>query len=223
VLVRPDLFPVQTLALLGPDRIRDLLLDGGSVLAGAKGTGATGHLLGEIQGLIGDQEGPGPEELLYAVRFLVGVRVSVDRGDLADGLLPDPEEPEGDLFDRAERWRDRTEALLERFGAVSCEPPTPWEGARVELLTCALRQLADLALEAEGLDLTRTPYPALSSRVDLLPDGLQVELIRDRRVLTGTVMGLELIGPALEDLLEAIVGEYPAPETDAAPPRMVVH
>jgi hypothetical protein len=223
VLVRPDLFPVQTLALLGPAGIRDLLIDGGSVLARGPGTGVTGRLLGEIRALVGDREGAGPEELLYAVRFLVGVRASVDRGDLADGLMPDPEEPEEAYLDRVERWRDRTEALLERFGAVTIEPPTPWGEARVELLTCALRQLVDLALGAEGYDPARTPYPELRSRIELLPDGLQVELVRDGRVLTGTVMGLELIGPALEGLLDAIAEEYPVLETEIAPARVLVH
>lgn len=223
VLVRPDLFPVQTLALLGPAGIRELLLDGGSVLAGRPGTGATGRLLGEICALVGDREGAGPEELLYAVRFLVGVRASVDRGDLADGLRPDPEEPEEALLDRNERWRDRVEALVEPFGAVTIEPPTPWGEARVELLTCALRQLADLALGAEGYDPARSPYPELQSRIELLLDGLQVELIRDGRVLTGTVMGLELIGPALEGVLDAIADEYPVLEPERAPARVLVH
>lgn len=223
VLVRPDLFPVQTLALLGPAGIRDLLVDGGSVLARRPGTGATGRLLAEIRALVGDREGAGPEELLYAVRFLVGVRASVDRGDLTDGLLADPEETEEALLDRIERWRDRTEALVEPFGAVTIDPPTPWGEARVELLTCALRQLADLALGAEGYDPARSPYPELCSRIELLPDGLQVELIRDGRVLTGTVMGLELIGPALEGLLDAIADEYPVLEPEHAPARVMVH
>jgi hypothetical protein len=223
VLVRPDIFPVQTLALLGPAKIRGLLLDGGSVLARGSGTGATGRLLTEIRALVGEREGTGPEELLYAVRFLVGVRASVDRGDLADGLLPDPEETEEEILDRVQRWRDRAEALLERFGAVTIEPPTPWGEARVELLTCALRQLADLALGAEGYDPARTPYPELRSRIELLPDWLQVELIRDGRVLTGTVMGLELIGPALEGLLDAIADEYPVLEPERAPARALVH
>ena len=223
VLVRPELFPVQTLALLGPAGIRDLLVDGGSVLARRPGTGATSRLLAEIRTLVGGREGSGREELLYAVRFLVGVRASVDRGGLSDGLRPDPREPEEALSDRIERWQDRAEVLLERFGAVTIEPPIPWGEARVELLTCALRQLADLTLGAEGYDPDRTPHPELRSRIKFLQDGLQVELIRDGRVLTGTVMGVEMIGPTLEELLDAIAEEYPVLEQDIAPTRVLVH
>lgn len=223
VLLRPEPFPVQTLALLGPSGLRDLLVDGGSILAGNPGTGTTARLLSEIRDLIGDREKAMPDELRYVVRFLVGVRASVDRGDLADGLLPDPGEPEEALLNRIERWRDRTETLVEPFGAVMIEPPTPWGEARVELLTCALRQLTDLALGAEGYDPARAPYPELHSRIEMLPDGLQVELIRDGRVLTGTVMGTELIGPALEELLEAISDEYPVLEHESAPARALLH
>ena len=223
VLVRPDLFPVQTLALLGPAGIRDLLTDGGSVLARGPGTGATGRLLSEIRALVGDPETAGLNEQIYVVRFLVGVRASVDRGDLADGLLPNPEEPEEAFLDRFHRWEDRTDGLLDRFGVVMVEPPTPWGEARVDLLICALRQLAILALETEGYDTTRAPHPELCSRIELLPDGLQVELFRDGRVLTGTVMGLELIGPALEGLLDAIACAYPVLEAERAPARALVH
>lgn len=223
VFVRPDLFPVQALALLGPDRIRDLLLDGVSVLGRKPETGATVKLIQEAADLIDAPQKTGPGEITFGVRFLVGARMSLDRGDLADGLLPDPDEAEEELLDRVESWRDETEGLAARFGAVTFEPPTPWGEARVELLTCALRQLADLALEAEGLDLIGSPYPEISSHLRLTPEDLVVELFRDGRPLTGIAMSGALIGPALEDLIGAISEEFPPTFEEPAAMRAMVH
>jgi hypothetical protein len=223
VFVRPELFPVQTLALLGPDRIRDLLLDGVAVLGRKPETGATLQLLREASDLVGAPRQAGPEEVTFGVRFLVGTRMSLDRGDLADGLLPDPDETEEELLDRVEGWRDETEGLLAGFGAVTFEPPTPWGEARVELLTCALRQLADLALDAEGLDLIGSPYPEIGSHLQLTPDDLVVELFRDGRPLTGMTLSGALIGPALGDLIEAISEEFPPMLEEPAAMRAVVH
>jgi hypothetical protein len=223
VFVRPDLFPVQALALLGPDRIRDLLLDGVAVLGRKPETGATLQLLQEAADLIGPPRQSGPEEVTFGVRFLIGTRMSLDRGDLADGLLPDPEETEEELLDRVESWRDESEGLLAGFGAITFEPPTPWGEARVELLTCALRQLADLALEAEGVDLIGSPYPEISSHLQLTPEDLVVELFRDGSPLTGITMSGALIGPALGDLIEAISEEFPPTLEEPAAMRALVH
>lgn len=223
VFVRPELFPVQALALLGPDRIRDLLLDGVAVLGRKPETGATRLLFREAADLIGPPRNAGPEEVTFGVRFLVGTRMSLDRGDLADGLLPDPVETEDDLLDRVESWRDETEGLLAGFGAVTFEPPTPWGEARVELLTCALRQLADLALEAEGVDLIGSPYPEIGSHLQITPEDLVVELFHDGRPLTGITMSGALIGPALGDLIEVISEEFPPTLEEPAAMRAVMH
>lgn len=223
VIVRPELFPVQTLALLGPNRIRDLLLDGAAALGRKPETGATRKLLQEAEGLIGAPRQTGPEEIIFGVRFLVGTRMSLDRGDLADGLLPDPEETEEEFFDRMESWREEAEGLLAGFGELTLEPPTPWGVARVELLTCALRQLAILALEAEGVDLITPPYPDVGSHLHLTPDDLVVELFRDGRPLTGISLSGTLIGPALGDLIEAISEEFPPTLEEPEACRVTVH
>lgn len=223
VLVFPELFPVQTLALMGPAWLHNLLLDGAEILGRKRGTNATVRLLSDARDLLANKDAVGEDEILFAVRFLIGVRISMDEGDLADGLAPDLEETDQMFFDRLEQWRDRSDELLAGHGAVTFEPPVPWGEARVALLTCALRQLADLALEAEGLDLTRIPYPDLTARVAFLPDALEVELIRSGRLLMATAISQELIGPALDDLLEAIDEEFPLEEEDAARPKVMVH
>jgi hypothetical protein len=217
VLLKPDLFPVTALSLLNPIRIRDLLMDAAAPLTDQNGSGAVRRLLREAEGISVNAEeafGPKFDATVLGVRFLIGARVSELEG-LPDGLLADPEEDEGAAEIREDAWDDRTYALLGEDPGFMIDPPVSWGEARTELLTCAVRQAAELALLAEGVEVLFSACKDLTSRTALHGEELEIQILYRGRRLTEIRLHFDLIGPDMTDLLDLIELEYPPERSDA--------
>jgi len=53
------------------------------------------------------------------------------------------------------------------------DPPVSWKAARTEILACAVRQAAELALLAEGVEDLFSAYQHVTSRTALLKEELR--------------------------------------------------
>lgn len=225
VILKRDLIPATALCLVSPPRIRDLLMDAAAPLADQNGSGAVRRLCREAEEMSPNAEGaPGPElgATPFGVRFLIGVRASELDG-LPDGLLPDPEEDETAEAAREEAWYDRMGALIGEEGGFVIEPPAPWGEARIELLSCAVRQGAELALIAEGVTDLAAGFREIRSRTVPHEGELEVRLLYRGRRLTELRLDFDLIGPDMDELLDLLELEYPPEEGGADPAPATVH
>lgn len=219
VVVMADLIPLRALSLLSPPRIRDVLLDVSASFSEHNASGAVRRLYHDATEMgLEDDEGADEElnETMFGVRFLIGARVCGLEGP-KDELFPDPDAPEALSEAREEAWDMRMIDLLGADSAVIIESPVCWEEARVELLTCVVRQAAEVALSVEGVEDLIAGFENVTSRVVGFEDGIEVQLLYRGRRLCEVPFDYGLTGFDLTDFLFLLDAEFPThPDEETA-------
>jgi hypothetical protein len=225
VILKPDLIPVTSLCLVNPIRIRDLLMDAAAPLADQNGSGAVRRLLREAEEIsvsAAEALGDDFDGTVLGVRFLIGARVSELDG-LPDALLVDLEEDERAAEIREDAWIDRMEELIGEGESFTIDRPVSWGEARIELLTSAVRQGAQVALLAEGVNDLFSARRDITSKTALLEEELEMRLLYRGRRLTEIRLDFDLIGPDLTDLLNLLELEYPPEQGDVHTSPQTLH